>query len=324
LKIAFFAALVAYVFWVAPAFATQHIKIYKHTGTEFDEVSTPMPSHSDNFLIWEDGSCRDGPVARGYCNLIDADAIADDVQEAGQKVGFVGQPQEDGSSTIHVIVHDDGAQSPAYTVDFYSILLPITAKDGWKYGTGSHNGVIQHEMGHAFFDKQVRSKTCKGGACTESTIEHWGLDEGISMILQELLSSSDVGDAPADSVQDIMADCSIYDAPNGGQDCAHDLGRLLVESFDALASEKTPNQAFAYYRDVVIHDLTHDELSDFAKFHEHLGQLIYKRDIRPEVEKEPPPGEALTFELPPWRFWLELFFRSGSEKPPEETIPHGS
>jgi len=187
-------------------------------------------------------------------------------------------------------------------------LLPISAKGGWKDGSGPYRGVIHHEVGHAFFDKQVGTKTCSSATCTDAIVERWGLDEGIAMIAQEFYTGVDVGDASGDSVQQILSNCSTND-PDGAQACAHDLGRLLVESFNALATEKTPSEAFAYFRDVVTDDLTYGALLDFSDFHEHLGQLIHERDSRPDVEK-PPSHHSKSSCLHPIRHRWEFHHRS--------------
>ena len=178
-----------------------------------------------------------------------------------------------GDTTLHVVVHP--RETGAYDTTFKSILLPRN----WQ---STPNGVVHHETGHAFVDEHLGTDTCDGSAsypCTDAVLEHWGVDEGIAMILQEAVGNGIVGPAPADSFDEVMDDhCDIdgYD-PDGAVDCAHDIGRLLVETFDGLVSElkaefadednptaAAKKEAVALYTKVVA------EFVDLGSFREHV------------------------------------------------------
>ena len=101
------------------------------------------------------------------------------------------------------------------------------------------------------------------------------------MILQEAVGEGIVGPAPADSVDEIMDDhCEItgYD-PDGAADCAHDIGRLLLESFDGLVAEAARDEALAIYTKAVA------EFEDLGRFREHVtfeGLLVNLVRAAPE------------------------------------------
>lgn len=181
---------------------------------------------------------------------------------------------------------------------------------------------MHHETGHALFDKHVRTRGCKS-ACTEETVEHWGLDEGISFIMERLGGFS-VEPPPANSVESIMGRCKIKE-PGGGQECAYDLGLLLVKSFDALAKQLERNfahvknraarraaarrLAFRDYFKPVLKDLPRGQKATFVDFQNRLGELVHERRVRPAANQPPPPSYGETFAYPVWRNWLDLFFQ---------------
>ena len=143
--------------------------------------------------------------------------------------------------------------------------------------------MVHHETGHAIVDKHLGTKTCDGSAaepCTEAVLEHWGVDEGISMILQKVVGKGSVGSAPEDSLDEIMDDdgCEIteYD-PKGAADCAHNIGRLLVESFDGVVEEleeKFPDAedpaAVARHKALAIYTKAVAEFEHLDRFREHV------------------------------------------------------
>ena len=163
--------------------------------------------------------------------------------------GAIGLENDYGGRTLHVIVFASGLDRAHYGRDFKSVHLPR----GWQHGG---KGAVHHETGHAFFDRYLKTTTCNGSAdypCSETLVEHWGVDEGIASILQESVGKGNVGPAPADSVGAIMDDhCSIDKYPDGGKECAHGIGRLVVQAFDELKAVKGEGYARGVYMDAVV------------------------------------------------------------------------
>ena len=229
------------------ATAEQRVEIY--TGGDADEPGADDPSN--NTLIWVDGSCEEGLIAQLECSAVDADTIGQYMGETLDVLpgGDIGLENDDGGRTLHVIVYNQGVDVGHYDRDFKSVHLPR----GWQRGP---KGTVHHETGHAFVDQYLGTKTCDGSAqhpCSETLVEHWGVDEGIASILDESVGKGYVGPAPADSVREIMDDhCSIDEYPDGGEDCAHNIGRLVVKAFDELKAIKGESYARSVYMDAVI------------------------------------------------------------------------
>ncbi len=243
------------------ASAEQKVEVYNGNTAE-GNVFAGNPDDDNNTLVWADGNCKEGILTEDLCNIIGAETAAAHANEVlgvlpGGPIGSV----EGGDTTLHIMVHD--RERGGYDTTFQSVLLP---RD-WR--RNEPVDVVHHETGHAFFDEHLGTETCNGAAsspCTDAVLEHWGTDEGIAMILQKVVGGGIVGPAPADSVDEIMDDhCDIdgYD-PGGAADCAHDIGRLLLESFDGLAAEVTRDDALAIYTKAVT------EFEGFGRFRENV------------------------------------------------------
>jgi len=126
------------------------------------------------------------------CEKVDAAAIAVDVAQVSTAIDETIGP----SGTARVIVYDQGQDTGAYNPTFDSILLPSSWSDPVE---GEPTGVVHHEAGHAFFDAEIGTNACGGSGqqCNNTIIEHWGLDEGIAMILQKVVGNGTIGDPTA-------------------------------------------------------------------------------------------------------------------------------
>ena len=204
--------------------------------------------------------------------------------------GAIGLKNADGSRTLHVIVYSSGLDEASYESIYNSIQLPR----GWQ--NTQPTGAAHHETGHAFVDHYLKTKTCNGSAqnpCTESLVEHWGVDEGISSILGQSVGGANIGPAPANSVSAIMEDhCSIHEYPKGATDCAHDIGRLVVQAFDELKALKGDGYARSVYLDAAV-ALRSPWTTYFSarELHIEVGQQLIARE---NVHIGEPPGAVLT------------------------------
>ena len=71
-------------------------------------------------------------------------------------------------------------------------------------------------MGHAFFDDHIQ---------ITGQLEEWGTDEGVAMIIEEVLGGVPRPAPRAGTVDGILQKCS------GDLDCAYDLGRLVAKRY---------------------------------------------------------------------------------------------
>lgn len=59
-------------------------------------------------------------------------------------------------------------------------------------------------MGHAISNKYFGSKSCNGASCTESVVEHMGVDEGFAMIIQRQVGGASISALGEETVEQIM------------------------------------------------------------------------------------------------------------------------
>ena len=176
-------------------------------------------------------------------------------------------------------------------------------------------GVVHHEAGHAFFDKRIGGRSCEGDSCNGSLVEHWGVDEGIAMVLQEAVGGGWGGSPGADTVEEIMDGCKLKE-PRGGQDCAHELGRLVASAFRELAAVRS------------------DALSIYVQAVKRLGRPVTLSSLQRQVAQElinradfhigdpPSLSEAFgdSFDLDDLLDFLEWF--EGRRRDAESRAPH--
>lgn len=162
--------------------------------------------------------------------------------------------------------------------------------------------VVHHESGHAVFDEGVGTNACLGTGCTEGVVEHWGLDEGFAMVVQQEVGGGYISPPAGGTVEAIMEGCDIKAAPKGGQKCAHALGRLLVDTFDEYAaklqedgmSEKAARaKALAVYTAAVT-DFENQDNSSRATFLEYMVNLVIQVATDPDHD---PDHVAAVFEV---------------------------
>ena len=267
------------------ATAGQRVEIYRGGDASVD---TP----EDNTLVWVDGRCEEGVIAKLECPAIKADTIGRYVDEVLDVLpgGAIGLENDHGGRTLHVIVYASGLEKAQYDKAFRSVHLPR----GWEWRRPK--GVVHHETRHAFFDRHLKTRTCNGSAqypCSRTLVEHWGVDEGIASILQESVGKGNVGPAPADSVGAIMDDqCSIDEYPDGGEECAHDIGRLVVQVFDELKAVKGESYARGVYMDALTALRSRWATSTSVRdLHLQVGKEIAERE---DVHFGEPESAALT------------------------------
>ena len=168
------------------------------------------------------------------CEAIYAEVLADNVQSAH---GELGESVGDSKGRVHVLVTSQMSAPGSYRSRDDLILRREDVTQVPSVSTDS----VYHEMGHAFVDKHLRTRT--GGS--RDVLEHWGVDEGFAFILEKKLGEQ-VRPPSADSVDDILDACG-----DDNQACAHDLGRLLAAVYDQVGSSLGTGTAFRYFRDAV-------------------------------------------------------------------------
>ena len=182
LRLAWLAVSCVQASWLAAD--TQHIEIYEYAG------HTWPPILEDSIVIW-----RNGCVAANASRCTDGlrGAAADIGAAHGMLEEGVGDPNEDGSRTIRILLHNHADQDNDYDPD--GAIWLHSAVVGDSLTDHPRKRAIFREMGHAFFDKQVGRRTCRY-SCTKAIVEHWGVDEGMARIL-----ASQVGEDPPPQVE---------------------------------------------------------------------------------------------------------------------------
>ena len=303
---------------------TQHIEIYQYTG------NTYPPRVENSTKLWRNGCVA---LVPSMCTDSVRD-MAGEVHEAHEAFNeAVGIDHGDGSRTIKVFIHTFTNEELAeYDAEGGSIYIQSSIAGDW-HSTVSRRPTIFQEMGHALFDKLVGGKTCRHN-CTPADLEHWGLDEGIAKVV-ESFGGGVFNDPTADSVQGIINQCKTS-TEDEVEDCAHDIGDLLVASFDALALELESNfpdaqdpaaaarkWALMDFYKPVLRDMPRNQRATFANFHDRLGSLVYTIHIRPQATAPEPPTYGDSYAYPIWHEWLDMFFlrldehrrRNGDEAP---------
>ena len=107
-----------------------------------------------------------------------------------------------------------------------------------------------HEMGHAFFDKHL--KTRAGGS--DDVLDHWGADEGFAKILAKKTVGQLHGSPTGGSASEILENWQ--ERKEQGEEVeryeiAHDLGNLMATVYDQVKRSTSEAKAFRFFRDAV-------------------------------------------------------------------------
>ena len=254
-------------------------------------------------LIHANGACRDGFTTELLCGDVDADDLWEDIQEVHEQLGVtVG----DSRGLLTVNVYEKGHEDEPDNYGAYDPGIDggIEPSHDWMESDGlAPPAVVHHETGHAVFDEGVGTKSCEGASCTESVVEHWGLDEGFAMVVQQEIGDGYIPPPAGDTVDEIMEGCDIKAAPKGGQKCAHALGRLLVDTFDEYAAKLQEDgmsetaaraKALEVYTAAVADFENQDNNSSPATFLEFMANLV----IQVAADPDPDPDHvAAVFEV---------------------------
>ena len=110
-----------------------------------------------------------------------------------------------------------------------------------KEGRGVQSpGVIAHEMGHAYFAKNVNSVGTCHLPCSEAGIKRWGVNEGLAKIVAHDVKGVSASAPTADKVDDILAGSNCKNklgTATGAAGCAHDIGNLVFKTYKELLND---------------------------------------------------------------------------------------
>ena len=249
--------------------------------------------------IYVNNSCKEGRDA--LCAATNAADIATDINEIhaihGPPIGL--------DDSILVYVFDQGYGSAGgYSPEQKAIRLP----SDWM--ENSPTGVLHHETGHAIVDEHVGVQHCDGSSCVRSIVEHWGVDEGIATIMEVHVGEGKAGTPPADSVDGIFAhsECNMRAPAGGGQECAHELGELLLQTFNKLMLAKGKNEALSIYLQA-LREYPYGTM-DFNSYLYRVGRVIMDRE---NVNFAEPPGLSdllgdASFRLRSWTDFIDWLY----------------
>ena len=182
--------------------------------------------------IWKDGTCL---VAKERCDGNSAETLGDYVQRSH---GQLGKSVGDATGRIHILVTKDLAWPGQYREDWIDIKIDISQVPAVR------SDGVPHEMGHAFYDDHIGTKT----GYTHDVLEHWGTDEGFAFILEKKLGLS-VPSPSKNSVADILAGGECKKGNYAA--CAHDLGALMASVYDRVVESIGADKAFPLFRDAI-------------------------------------------------------------------------
>ena len=192
--------------------------------------------------IWRDGKCL-GPLVEVACSLAHAEELEDAVQRARKELG---ESVGDHTGRIRVEVTTKLRNENALgEYDSLKDLIRIK-KTGSQVSTDS----TDHEMGHAFFDKHLKTRT--GGS--DDVLEHWGADEGFAKILAKKTIGQWHASPTGSSVSEILENWQ--EKKEQGEEVepyeiAHDIGNLMATVYDQVKRSTNEAKAFRLFRDAV-------------------------------------------------------------------------
>ena len=192
--------------------------------------------------IWRDGNCL-GPLVKVACTLAKAKELDDAVQRAHKELG---ESVGDHTDRIRVEVTERLRNENALgEYDSPNNLIRIK-KTGSQVSTDS----ADHEMGHAFWKKHIRTRT--GGS--DDVLEHWGADEGFAKILAKKTIAQSHGRPTGDSVSEILENWRKKKRRGDkveNYEIAHDIGNLMATVYDQVKRSTNEAEAFRFFRDAV-------------------------------------------------------------------------
>ena len=161
----------------------------------------------------------------------------------------------------------------------------------------ANEGTIPQETTHIWFEKNF-GFPCPTLPCSKAEIKKYGVDEGFAKIVAHRVAGVAPADAPsADNVKDILAGtfCSALGNATRAAGCAHDLGNLVFEAYERVASDLGADVAFDVYRKAM-RKLKGGVVSP-ATLHKRVREMLADRYRR---EMEDPPLDPDPFALDDW------------------------
>ncbi len=159
---------------------------------------------------------------------------------------------------------------------------------------------VAHETAHVYFKKHL-GVSCRG-SCNVSEIKKWGVNEGFAKITAHRVTG-DGGAKPAsaDNVSDILngTKCTTRD-----WQCAHDLGNLVFDAYEALVAEMGGSSAFDVYLKALLR-LKGSAVTP-AALHKRVSDILEER--APHRIPIPLPDIPDPFMLPAWKGWLTIYW----------------